>query len=63
MTESNTVTLICPTCDGAFDARISVAMPFCSHRCREIDLGRWLEEGHGLPIEPPEGAEDGASDW
>lgn len=27
-------------------------MPFCSSRCRQIDLGRWLDEGYGLPIEP-----------
>jgi uncharacterized protein len=26
-------------------------MPFCSDRCRLIDLGRWLEEGYGMAIE------------
>ncbi len=26
-------------------------MPFCSERCRLLDLGRWLEEKHGLPAE------------
>jgi uncharacterized protein len=29
-------------------------MPFCSERCRLIDLGRWLDEKHGLPYEPDE---------
>jgi uncharacterized protein len=29
-------------------------MPFCSQRCRMIDLGRWLDEKQGLPIEPAE---------
>lgn len=24
-------------------------LPFCSERCRTIDLGRWLEEGYALP--------------
>lgn len=24
-------------------------MPFCSDRCRLIDLGRWLDEGYALP--------------
>jgi len=24
-------------------------MPFCSNRCRLVDLNRWLEEKHGLP--------------
>lgn len=26
-------------------------MPFCSLRCRQIDLGRWLDEKYGLPYE------------
>jgi endogenous inhibitor of DNA gyrase (YacG/DUF329 family) len=26
-------------------------LPFCSDRCRQIDLGRWLDERHGLPVE------------
>jgi len=24
-------------------------MPFCSDRCRQIDLGRWLSEGYAVP--------------
>lgn len=27
-------------------------MPFCSERCRLIDLGRWLNEEQRLPVEP-----------
>ncbi|MCR9297152.1 MAG: DNA gyrase inhibitor YacG, partial [bacterium] len=27
-------------------------LPFCSDRCRLIDLGRWLKEEHTLPCEP-----------
>jgi endogenous inhibitor of DNA gyrase (YacG/DUF329 family) len=42
----------CPTCGVAFDAELSPAMPFCSPRCRAIDLGRWLNEQQGLPVEP-----------
>jgi endogenous inhibitor of DNA gyrase (YacG/DUF329 family) len=26
-------------------------LPFCSERCRLIDLGRWLNEEHALPCE------------
>lgn len=26
-------------------------MPFCSDRCRLIDLGRWLHEEYSMPIE------------
>ena len=27
-------------------------MPFCSERCRQIDLGRWMNEEYSVPIEP-----------
>jgi endogenous inhibitor of DNA gyrase (YacG/DUF329 family) len=27
------------------------AFPFCSPRCRTIDLGRWLSEGYRIPSE------------
>ncbi len=27
-------------------------MPFCGERCRLIDLGRWLDEEIGVPVEP-----------
>ena len=33
-------------------------MPFCSERCRLVDLGRWLDERHGMPIEPEDGEEN-----
>jgi endogenous inhibitor of DNA gyrase (YacG/DUF329 family) len=36
--------------------------PFCSKRCADIDLGRWLKEGYAIPGgEPPpeEGMNDG----
>jgi endogenous inhibitor of DNA gyrase (YacG/DUF329 family) len=26
--------------------------PFCSERCRQVDLGRWLQEEHRIPGEP-----------
>jgi endogenous inhibitor of DNA gyrase (YacG/DUF329 family) len=26
-------------------------LPFCSRRCKTIDLGRWLGEQYGLPKE------------
>ena len=26
--------------------------PFCSTRCADIDLGRWLTESYTLPIRP-----------
>ena len=32
--------------------------PFCSERCRLIDLGQWFSEEHAIPGEPTEPAED-----
>jgi endogenous inhibitor of DNA gyrase (YacG/DUF329 family) len=41
----------CPVCDRRFDTESSPrTLPFCSDRCRKIDLGRWLNEDYGLPI-------------
>ena len=38
-------TVRCPICGKQFDPQASQALPFCSDRCRQIDLGRWLKEG------------------
>jgi hypothetical protein len=35
-------------------------MPFCSPRCRTIDLGRWLDEKYGLPYKSQGDPEDPA---
>ncbi|RMF96864.1 MAG: DNA gyrase inhibitor YacG [Planctomycetota bacterium] len=49
--------MICPICGCEFlpdsDPK---AMPFCSLRCKRIDLGRWLDEAYGVPVEPDEEA-------
>lgn len=29
-------------------------MPFCSQRCKELDLSKWLTESYGLPYEGDE---------
>ena len=41
----------CPICEKQFDPAASTAMPFCSNRCRQIDLGRWLREVYSVPVE------------
>jgi endogenous inhibitor of DNA gyrase (YacG/DUF329 family) len=33
-------------------------MPFCSDRCRSIDLGRWLNEEISVPVNEEEGFDD-----
>ncbi len=46
--------MVCPKCRREFDPDQSDALPFCSERCRLIDLGAWLEEDYGLPYEEDE---------
>ncbi|HEX5472050.1 MAG TPA: DNA gyrase inhibitor YacG [Lacipirellulaceae bacterium] len=48
----------CPICNREFERETSSALPFCSERCRTIDLGRWLGESYHLRVIPdPEGDE------
>ena len=35
--------LRCPSCDRALPAKAAYR-PFCSERCKMVDLGRWLNE-------------------
>jgi len=55
-------TFRCPTCETQFDPTTSRALPFCSDRCRQIDLGRWLREKHSIPTLRSEEDEDGATE-
>ena len=48
----------CATCEREFLPANSTAMPFCSERCRTIDLGRWLNEGFALPAMPDPDADE-----
>jgi uncharacterized protein len=41
----------CPTCHREIDWAESPFRPFCSERCRLIDLGAWLSEQHSIPGE------------
>ncbi|MDT0682075.1 DNA gyrase inhibitor YacG [Roseicyclus sp. F158] len=35
--------------------------PFCSRRCADVDLGKWLHEAYRVPVTPTDD-EDGAPD-
>jgi uncharacterized protein len=41
----------CPICGKP---RVPEFSPFCSRRCADIDLGRWLKGGYVIPGEPAE---------
>jgi hypothetical protein len=37
---------VCPVCKAAPDAKY---LPFCSRRCADVDLHRWLSGGYAIP--------------
>lgn len=39
----------CPTCSADVDLATDPSAPFCSERCRLVDLGRWLTESYSVP--------------
>jgi uncharacterized protein len=47
----------CPICGKPRDQRYA---PFCSARCSDIDLGRWLKGSYAIPGRPL--SEDGEED-
>ena len=51
-------TLACAICGKPQQARYA---PFCSRRCADIDLGRWLKGGYAIPGAPAEEAEEGGA--
>lgn len=49
----------CPICGKPAQER---HRPFCSRRCAEIDLGRWLKGIYRVPTEEPAGGPDEPED-
>jgi len=43
--------LACPICGKDADPKYR---PFCSRRCADVDLGRWLTGGYVIPAEEAE---------
>lgn len=42
----------CPTCERLVEwDPVNAFRPFCSERCKLIDLGAWLAEEHRVPGE------------
>lgn len=49
----------CPICGRTITDEIhpSASMPFCSSRCRQIDMNRWLGEQYSVPATPSDDEE------
>lgn len=43
--------MTCPICSKESDPKYR---PFCSRRCADIDLGRWLNESYRVPASEDE---------
>jgi uncharacterized protein len=57
-------TLTCPVCRRRFapDDASRAHAPFCSARCRTVDLGKWLGGAYALPAAPADLEGDAAPD-
>lgn len=46
--------VVCPTCGGnSLYAPGNPYRPFCSERCKQIDMGAWASENFRMPAEAP----------
>jgi len=58
----------CPTCKKTVktasqkSSEMSEFFPFCSQRCKLIDLGAWLDARYRIPAEPQPPQTDTSSD-
>lgn len=49
----------CPACGGpSLYAPANRYRPFCSERCKQIDLGAWANEEFALPEQTPDRTPD-----
>ncbi|MDR1840469.1 MAG: DNA gyrase inhibitor YacG [Holophagales bacterium] len=44
--------LYCPTCRNSVRWENNPWRPFCSERCKLIDLGAWSSESYRIPEQP-----------
>ena len=44
----------CPICGRPASAEVR---PFCSRRCADVDLARWLGVAYRVPVDDPEAGE------
>jgi uncharacterized protein len=65
MIDKQTFTIVnCPACGKPVEWRAENRYrPFCSERCKQIDLGAWANEEYRVPVqedpaEPPAGPDD-----
>lgn len=53
----------CPACGGdSIYAPSNPYRPFCSERCKNMDLGAWASESFRVPAAPPQDPDELGSD-
>ena len=54
MNENRAKDIACPTCKKKGNWFAGKYGPFCSHRCKLVDLGKWLDAEHAIsePLKP-----------
>lgn len=65
MTDERRIPIVkCPNCGKAVEFRPDNPFrPFCSERCRQIDLGAWASESYRIPAaKPPDGMSEDFGD-
>ena len=46
--------VVCPACNGKSIYAVSNPFrPFCSQRCKTVDLGAWASEDFRMPVDIP----------
>lgn len=51
--------MTCPICHKDTDPKYK---PFCSRRCADVDLGRWLTGSYAIPVTDEEAKDDTPDD-
>lgn len=49
----------CPNCGADSDRKF---FPFCSRRCADVDLNRWLAGSYAIPVVEEDGGMGGAEE-
>ncbi|MBN1570068.1 MAG: DNA gyrase inhibitor YacG [Acidobacteria bacterium] len=52
----------CPHCGKATDLTGNPFRPFCSERCKLLDLGNWISGAYRIPEQESEATEEEAPD-
>jgi len=48
------VKIICPICKNTTTWEENPWRPFCSERCKLIDLGKWVSDEYKIPVKSEE---------